>query len=138
LHEGLHLILELAMENLFIPARERSPEVDFRFSENSLALRGEAYPEDAPAFFGPILKDLAVYCEAIKGQELKFEIQLAYFNTSSAKALMNMIHVLETAASHGTKVSLRWLVQENDDVIREFGEDFSLELQHVQFQLVQI
>ncbi len=126
------------MEDLFIPARERSPEVDFRFQENRLALRGEAYPEDAPAFFGPILKALAAYCESIQEQELLVEFQLAYFNTSSAKALMNMIHVLETSASHGTKISLRWLVQENDDVIREFGEDFSTELQHVQFQLVQI
>ena len=38
------------MENVFIPAMERSPEVDFRFQENRLALRGEAYPEDAAAF----------------------------------------------------------------------------------------
>ena len=126
------------MENMFIPARERSPEVAFRFTEHHLAVRGEAYPEDAPAFFGPILKALTAYCESIQGQALLVEFQLAYFNTSSAKALMNMIHVLEIAASKGTQVSMRWLVQENDDVIREFGEDFSTELQHVQFQLVQI
>ena len=43
------------MENTFIPARERSPEVDFRFQENRLSLRGEADPEDAAAFFGPLL-----------------------------------------------------------------------------------
>ena len=87
------------MEDLFIPARERSPEVDFRFRENHLALRGEAYPEDAAAFFGPVLKELMAYCESIEGQELLVEFQLAYFNTSSAKALMNIIHVPNTAFS---------------------------------------
>jgi hypothetical protein len=126
------------MENSFIPATERSPEVDFRFQENRLSLRGEAYPEDAAAFFGPLLKLLTAYCETIKGQELLVEFRLDYFNTSSAKALMNMIQVLENAVLCGTKVSLHWYFQKDDDVMREFGEDFSMELEHVQFQLVEI
>jgi hypothetical protein len=126
------------MENLHIPARERTPEVDFRFRENHLALRGEAYPEDAAAFFGPLLKDLAAYCESIQGQKLQAEFQLLYFNTSSAKALMNMIQILESTARSGTQVEVRWLYQEDDDVIREFGEDFSIELQHVRFHPIQL
>jgi len=125
------------MENRYIPAGERSPEVDFRFGENRISIRGEAYPEDAAAFFGPLLKDLAAYCESIKGQELHVEFELAYFNTSSAKALMNMIQILEAAARDETKVAVRWLFQDEDDVMREFGEDFSTELEHVEFQLVQ-
>ena len=63
---------------------------------------------------------------------------MAYFNTSSAKALMNMVQILESAARSGTKVAIRWLFTEDDDVIREFGEDFSMELEHVRFQLVQV
>jgi len=55
------------VENLFIPATERSPEIDFRFDANHLALRGEAYPEDAAAFFGPLLKALAAHCEGSGG-----------------------------------------------------------------------
>ncbi|MDR3672963.1 MAG: DUF1987 domain-containing protein [Holophaga sp.] len=126
------------MENTFIPAMERSPEVDFRFQENRLALRGEAYPEDAAAFFGPLLKQLSTYCETLQGQELQVEFQLDYFNTSSAKALMNMIQIFENAVRSGAKVSLRWCFQKDDDVMREFGEDFSMELEHVHFQLVEI
>jgi hypothetical protein len=126
------------MDNTFIPARERTPEVDFRFEEHRLAIRGEAYPEDAASFFGPLLKGLATHCEAARGQDLQVEFQLTYFNTSSAKALMNMIHTLESAARSGAQVDVRWLYQEGDDVIREFGEDFSSELEHVRFHLVQI
>ena len=126
------------MENIFIPARERSPEVDFRYGDHHLSMRGEAYPEDASAFFGPLLKDLEAYCETIHGQELRVEFQLIYFNTSSAKALMNMIQVLENAVRRGTRVHLKWHYQKDDEVMREFGEDFSVELKHVQFQLVEI
>ena len=126
------------MENLYIPARERSPEVDFRYQENHLALRGEAFPEDAAAFFGPILKELAAHCEAVRGQELLVEFQLEYFNTSSAKALMNMIQLLEASARGGTRVVLRWAFQKDDEVMREFGEDFATELEHVDFQLVPV
>ena len=126
------------MENIYLPARERSPEVDFRFNENHLSLRGEAYPEDAATFFGPLLKALASHCGTLQGQELRIDFQLIYFNTSSAKALMNLIQILEATASDGTRVVIRWLVQEDDDVMREFGEDFSGELKHVHFELIQI
>jgi hypothetical protein len=137
LPESAGLILEFAVENLFIPATERSPEIDFRFDANHLALRGEAYPEDAAAFFGPLLKALAAHCESACGQALTVEFQLDYFNTSSAKALMNMIQLLELAASRGAQVTVRWIFQEDDEVIREFGQDFSTELEHVHFQLVE-
>ena len=126
------------MENIFIPARERSPEVDFRYGDHHLSMRGEAYPEDASAFFGPLLKDLEAYCETIHGQELRVEFQLIYFNTSSAKALMNMIKILEASARGGTRITLNWIFQKEDDVMREFGEDFSEDLQHVDFHLVQL
>jgi hypothetical protein len=126
------------MEDTFIPAMERSPEVDFRFSEHRLSLRGEAYPEDAAAFFGPLLKQLTAYCETIRGEELQVEFRLEYFNTSSAKALMNMIQILENAVRRGARVELKWCFQKDDEVMREFGEDFSTELQHVHFQLVEI
>jgi hypothetical protein len=126
------------VENILIPAMERSPGVDFNFSENHLAMRGEAYPEDAAAFFGPLIKAVASHCEAIRGQELRVAFQLDYFNTSSAKALMNLIQVLENAGRAGTLVEVRWYYQSDDDVMREFGEDFSTELGHVDFHLIEI
>jgi len=126
------------LDNIFIMATERSPEVDFNFCDRRLALRGEAYPEDAASFFGPLLRGLSTYCETIKGQALMVEIQLCYFNTSSAKAVMNIIQILENAARCGTKVNLNWFFQKEDEVIREFGEDFSGDLEHVRFQLVEM
>jgi hypothetical protein len=125
------------VEDTFISATNRSPEVDFRFTENRLSLKGEAYPEDAASFFGPLLRALARYCEATPGQAVVVDFHLDYFNTSSAKALMNMIQMLESAAQAGAQVDLRWHYQKDDEVMREFGEDFATELEHVNFQLIE-
>ena len=89
-------------------------------------------------FSVPCSGDLPRHCETIKGQALMVEIQLCYFNTSSAKAVMNIIQILENAARCGTKVNLNWFFQKEDEVIREFGEDFSGDLEHVRFQLVEM
>jgi hypothetical protein len=126
------------VQDTFIPAKERTPEVDFRFGEHHLSMKGEAYPEDAAAFFGPLLRSLAEYCATVQDQALRVAFQLDYFNTSSAKALMNMIQLLESAARTGTPVELRWHYQKDDEVMREFGEDFATELEHVDFQLIEV
>ncbi len=44
------------MDRITLPRTERSPEVDFDFASGRLVLRGESYPEDAAAFFGPLLQ----------------------------------------------------------------------------------
>jgi len=78
------------MDPILIPARERSPRVDFRFDEHLMSLAGESYPEDAAAFYGPVVQALVEYCRTVPDEELVFTIALTYFNTSSAKVLMNI------------------------------------------------
>lgn len=126
------------MENISIKAGDRSPAVEFKFDEDKLAMSGESYPEDTATFFGPILKALSCYCESAHSREISFDISLAYFNTSSAKVLMNMLQLLETRAKAGTEVRINWYYQKEDEVLQEFGEDFSRDLQHVRFNLVAI
>lgn len=126
------------MENISIKAGDRSPAVEFRFNENRLSLSGESYPEDTATFFGPVLKALSGYCESTPSRQIAFDISLAYFNTSSAKVLMNMLQMLEARAKGGTDVCINWFYQRDDEVLQEFGEDFSRDLQHVRFNLVAI
>ena len=124
------------MDSLTIAATERSPEVDFDFERGRLALRGESYPEDASAVFGPIFAALDRFLSESAGRDLTFEFDLTYFNSSSAKALMNMFQLLDRAAAQGTRVAVSWLYAAEDDTMKEFGEDFSEDLEHVTFTLV--
>ncbi|CAA7627888.1 conserved hypothetical protein [Candidatus Terasakiella magnetica] len=126
------------MNNLKIAATERSPEVDFDFERGVLVLRGESYPEDASAIFGPIFSALETFLAEGEKREVKMDFDLTYFNSSSAKALMNMFQMLDHAAAAGTKITVSWFFAPDDDTMKEFGEDFSEDLKHVIFNLVAV
>jgi len=112
------------MQDLNIEATSTSPEVSFQFSENHLALRGESYPENAAAFFGPIVDALREYLEQTQQQVIEVIIELTYFNSSSTKVLFNIFDMLNTAAEENT-INLHWRYDEDDDTILEFGEDLN-------------
>ncbi|TGD95628.1 DUF1987 domain-containing protein [Methylobacterium nonmethylotrophicum] len=124
------------MDRIQIPATSRSPLVDFDFAAGHLLLRGESYPEDAAAFYGPLLRSLRAYLED-GATPLTFDVALSYFNSSSAKALMNLFMPLEDAAQEGRPVTIRWLYAEGDDTIAEAGEDFAADFSHARFEMVQ-
>lgn len=124
------------MENLMIAATERSPEVDFDFAAGRLSLKGESYPEDASSVFGPIFAALERFLSQADGRDIRFDFALIYFNSSSAKALMNMFQLLDKAAESGGKVVVNWHYAADDETMQEFGEDFSEDLEHLTFNLV--
>ncbi|WP_394780654.1 DUF1987 domain-containing protein [Undibacterium sp.] len=118
------------MENFFIAASASSPEVDFRFDEHRLSLKGESYPENAAAFWGGIIAALRDYLgQHSSGAPITVNVALAYFNSSSTKMLFTLFDTLNEKAKSGTPVVLNWYHDEEDDTIFEFGqelcEDFS-------------
>jgi len=126
------------MDNLTIAGTERSPHVDFDFVEGRLSLKGESYPEDASAVFGPIFAALERFLATAGTRQVQVDFDLTYFNSSSAKALMNMFQLLDRAAAAGTPVAVSWFYSPDDDTMKEFGEDFSEDLEHVAFALVAV
>ena len=76
------------MAKLKIAATDRSPEVDFDFDNHLLSLKGESYPEDVAAFYGPVFEALDNYLLGLDAGRCSFEFRLIYFNSSSAKAIM--------------------------------------------------
>lgn len=121
------------MDNLYIPPTPSSPEVDFKFDENTLSLRGESYPENAAAFFGDILRQLEAYLGACDGCKITVSIALAYFNSSSTKMLFNLVGLLSDAAEAGNEVVLNWFHDEEDDTIFEFGQELKDDFTAIQF-----
>ncbi|MES2612774.1 MAG: DUF1987 domain-containing protein [Pseudomonadota bacterium] len=121
------------MDNLYIPPTPSSPEVDFKFDENTLSLRGESYPENAAAFYGDILRQLEAYLGSRDGQKISVSIALAYFNSSSTKMLFNLVGLLSDAAEAGNEVVLNWFHDEEDDTIFEFGQELKDDFTAIQF-----
>ncbi|MEW6444656.1 MAG: DUF1987 domain-containing protein [Pseudomonadota bacterium] len=110
------------MQDLHIAASGTSPEVDFRFSSHRLALIGESYPENAAAFYGPVIEALREYLAQANGQRIEVHVELRYFNSSSTKVLFNIFDLLNSATG-SNEVVLHWYHDEEDDTILEFGND---------------
>jgi hypothetical protein len=111
------------MDPLFIAATPTSPEVDFHFAEHTLSLKGESYPENAAAFYGPVIERLRRYLGDCRAQTITVNVSLAYFNSSSTKMLFALFEALNDAALAGNDVLLNWYRDEEDDTILEFGEE---------------
>ncbi len=123
------------MENINITATDRSPEVDFDFSSNTFALRGESYPEDVNEFFGPIIEKLENHLENLSDASVTFIFEFIYFNSSTAKILMSLFELLDETAENDNKVVVEWHFDEEDDNMEELGEEFGEDLETAEFVL---
>ena len=88
--------------------------------------------------WGPILQEMQSILEQEPKEPLQVDFRLAYFNSSSAKALMNIFQLLESAAETGAKIRVHWYYQDGDDTIEESGEDFSEDLKAVEFESIKL
>jgi len=113
------------MHDLHIPAERDKPEIDFRFSAHHLLLRGESFPENALAFYGPVVAALMEYLNQTKNTQITVDIELRYFNSSSTKILLNVCRMLDQASTQGNTVTLNWRHDPEDDTIAEFGADIA-------------
>ena len=123
------------MENLKIEATDRLPEIDFDFQNLVFRIRGESYPEDVTAFYGPILDKLTTCLESALDRAVEFNFELIYFNSSSAKIIMGIFDQLEEAANAGSSVTINWHYDAEDDTMEELGQEFAEDLESVTFNM---
>ena len=123
------------MQNLSIPASTRTPAIDFDFGKNHLKLSGESYPEDVTEFYRPVFSALDTYLATLGSGSCRFEFELIYINSSSAKAVMMLMDKLDVAAAKGATVDVYWLYDERDDSMQELGEEFGEDLENAKFHL---
>lgn len=123
------------MQNLSIPATSRTPAIDFDFGNNRLKLSGESYPEDVTEFYKPVFSALDAYLAALGPGSCRFDFELIYINSSSAKAIMMLMDKLDATAAKGATVDVYWFYDEKDDTMQELGEEFGEDLENAQFYL---
>jgi ABC-type amino acid transport substrate-binding protein len=121
------------MDNFFVAATRTSAEIDFRFDENALSIKGESYPENAAAFFAPVIEQLRAYLAARTDAVITVDVALTYFNSSSTKMLFSIFDALDESAQAGNRVVLNWYRDEEDETIAEFGEELKADFSAIEF-----
>ena len=100
-----------------------------------MKLTGESYPEDVTEFYKPIFEALDTYLAKLGKGSCRFDIELIYLNSSSAKAIMRLMDKLDAAAAKGAAVDVHWFYDEEDDTMQELGEEFGEDLYNAKFHL---
>ncbi len=122
------------MDPLIQEQTRQIPEVRFDAAAPVLTIRGESYPENAGAFYAPMLRWLETFL--VQGTTpVVLDLTITYCNSSSSKALLDIMGMLDQAAAVGRQVVITWRYHEENDMGLEYGEDFRADLAHVRFNL---
>ena len=123
------------MPGIMLEKTSRTPLVVIDPAEGLFKLEGESYPEDIAGFFTPVRNALEDSFGEMKNG-LKVVIDLVYFNSSSARVLMEILDQLDEQASAEFPVNVDWYCDPDDDITREFAEDISEDLNAVSFTII--
>ena len=118
---------------MFIKAGDRTPEVKIDSQAGQVIFSGESYPENAINFYKPIIETLESLCQS--GTSLSLRFELIYINSSSLGMLRNMMIAIERYAQQGLSATVSWQAYEDDDGMREMGEDLRELYPSIEFKL---
>ncbi|MFH1113477.1 MAG: DUF1987 domain-containing protein [Pseudomonadota bacterium] len=126
------------MENLTIEATKSTPSIVFDAQSGVLEIRGKSYPENAAKFFAPVFEWVNSYLRSADPATVRLILEIIYLNSSSSKALLNLLDLLDRSAKGGREVVIDWLYHEEDETSLECGEEFKEDLESAVFNLVAI
>ncbi|HOB84818.1 MAG TPA: DUF1987 domain-containing protein [Bacteroidales bacterium] len=122
------------MEILKIEPTHISPTIRFIPDLNDFLISGMSAPEDVRALYYPVIEWMDKFnSELISGNYKIFsetnpmilKIDLNYFNSASAKFLLDILLELKKIRESGTPVVVEWYYEEDDIDMKEAGEDLS-------------
>jgi len=125
------------MTNFTIEATSRTPEVRLDTAACTFEIRGESYPEDVRRFYATLSEQLAVFFST-KPERLDVAIKLTYFNSGSARALMELLDQLDDAATRNMAITVNWFCDPDDDITREFAEDIAADVRAVRVNILDL
>ena len=120
------------MKPLIIKGTEFSPQITFNPELLKFEISGESRPEDAGKLYGLVLNWLEEYLSTNKKKianqnpiQIKFELNLSYFNTVSAKYVLEILRLLHLHNSGESHIKVLWYYKAKDEDMKESGEEFA-------------
>jgi len=110
------------MDALIIEPDLLTPRIVFDPSQGKFEISEKSLPEDALAFYLPIIKWLEKYSLS-PNEETNVDFKLEYFNTASSRMLYKLFSVLRDV-SEKSKVSINWHYKKEDTDMLASGKRF--------------
>jgi hypothetical protein len=112
------------MNVIKIMGTDDTPSVTLDSAANAFEISGRSLPEDVAAFYNPILEWFDKYNQSPNAKTV-FNFKLTYFNTASSKMLLDILMKLEELHNAGKEVVVKWHYSEDDEDMKEAGEEYA-------------
>lgn len=119
------------MQPLNISPTEFSPRINFSPETNKFEIQGESRPENTAKFYSLVLDWIQKFQHYLKQnpseRNLIFEFRFDYFNSTSAKFILDLFRQLDDLQKEvsSVKIHIRWHFDKLDEDMRDSGEEFS-------------
>ena len=122
------------MQKLYIGPTSITPEILFSPRENIFRIKGTSSPEDVRALYYPVIEWIRLFVDEVIAGEfppykadnpLKFQTDLNYFNSSSAKFLFDIFTELKRLSDNNIPITVEWIHDPEDEESMEAGTDIA-------------
>ncbi len=133
------------MDSFIVEPTEDSPSIIFDITTSRFVISGSSRPENAKTFYTPVITWLTTYLEKMDlrkqqaGEESKliFIFRLEYFNSATAKCIVDILFILKRFVEQGFSIKIEWFCDQRDEDMLEMGSEFAeavgLKLDYIQY-----
>lgn len=115
-----------------IDPTESTPKIVLDPDNKVFEISGISRPENVRECYEPVIdwfeefeKKLAEFDFSSSGELITFKIQLNYFNSASAKFILDILMEINKLYNNGMQLQIDWYYDEGDDDMKEVGEELS-------------
>lgn len=134
------------MDSIVLKGTQTTPKVVLDSVNNTFEISGESRPENTSKFYNPIISWLSNYSSVLyfqknqfgKSHKMSLKFQLDYFNSTSAKFILDIFIQIEKMHKEGYEAEIVWNYDKRDEDMKESGLEFaklvkSLPVKYVEF-----
>lgn|SRR5690606_7008942 len=112
------------MKSIYLKETKYTPEVVLDKDKGVFKFSGKSLPPDVIEFYKPIIEWFNEYIQN-PNAETRLVCKMEYFNTASSKLMLDILGKLEKLAASGSKLSVDWYYDKDDEDLLETGQDYA-------------
>jgi hypothetical protein len=113
------------MSRLLIQATSKTPLISFNDQNGDFDIKGMSCSEYAFDFYKPVFEWVEEYIKS-PADKTTLNIQLKYFNTSSAKCILQLLERVAMLLKKEQAVEVNWFYEKDDEQMITDGENYSV------------
>lgn len=113
------------MTHLILESTPKTPNIAFNNDSGIFEIKGMSCAEYALDFYKPVFDWLDEYMERPK-LKTTLNVKLKYFNTSSAKCILQLLERIGKIKEKGFEIEVNWFYNKDDEQMIADGENYSV------------